>query len=210
MIAVKRRKSPIAGRLVGPARLHRRTRHRSATDELGPGCATILEEHASGADPSSIRAGETLVVVFRITRGWTSRETGLLRVGTGHVAPSSLQIAKHHAQMPQTPPAPPLIQLPLFAETVSLRVRPELNEWRYCRMVGLAQGSAARCWFGIGTAGQRNSTRIPILAPRSTRSPPCSAPSAAATIKTGRHETAPLGGRGLRYAVPIADLAVSR
>ena len=67
------------------------------------------------------RPGETLVVGFRITRGWTSGETGLLRVGTGHVAPSSLQMATS-CPMPQTPPAPPPVQLPLFAETVSLFV----------------------------------------------------------------------------------------
>ena len=62
-------------------------------------------------------------------------------------------------------------------------------------MICLAQGSAAG--FGIAPPASDNSTRIPILAPRSTGSPPGSAPSAAATIKTGRHETAPLGGRSM-------------
>jgi DNA invertase Pin-like site-specific DNA recombinase len=74
MISPKARKSPVAGRLIGYARV--------STDEQGTdpqldelraaGCATILEEHASGADRSrpvlarllhEIRAGETLVVV---------------------------------------------------------------------------------------------------------------------------------------------------
>jgi DNA invertase Pin-like site-specific DNA recombinase len=74
MAPQKARKTAVAGRLIGYARV--------STDEQGTdpqldelraaGCATILEEHASGADRSrpvlahllrDIRAGETLVVV---------------------------------------------------------------------------------------------------------------------------------------------------
>jgi DNA invertase Pin-like site-specific DNA recombinase len=74
MAPAKARKTAIASRLVGYARV--------STDEQGTdpqldelraaGCATVLEEHASGADRSrpvlarllrDIRAGETLVVV---------------------------------------------------------------------------------------------------------------------------------------------------
>ncbi len=74
MTPPKSRKTALVGRLIGYARV--------STDEQGTdpqldelraaGCATILEEHASGADRSrpvlaallrDIRAGETLVVV---------------------------------------------------------------------------------------------------------------------------------------------------
>ena len=74
MIQPKARKAPVVGRLIGYARV--------STDDQGTdpqldelraaGCATILEEHASGADRGrpvlarllhEIRAGETLVVV---------------------------------------------------------------------------------------------------------------------------------------------------
>jgi hypothetical protein len=92
--------------------------------------------------------------------------------------------------MPRTPPAPPLTQLPRFAETVStVRVWPELTEWRYCRMVGLSQGSAARCWLGT---------------------------TAAATIKTAGMKPPPLGGRGIALCStyrrsgrqPVGNLAI--
>jgi DNA invertase Pin-like site-specific DNA recombinase len=74
VIQPKARKTPVVGRLIGYARV--------STDDQGTdpqldelraaGCATILEEHASGADRGrpvlarllhEIRAGETLVVV---------------------------------------------------------------------------------------------------------------------------------------------------
>jgi hypothetical protein len=139
----------------------------------------------------------------------TSCETGLLCVGTGHVAPSSLQITKYHAQMPQTSPAPPLIRLPLFVETVSPCTRPTCDSSAHSFSSGWTR-TVVRS-RGIGTAGQRRLDPYPdpgvaINAQASLlgRQAP------AATIKSGRHETAPLGGRGLRYAFPIADLAVSR
>jgi predicted DNA-binding WGR domain protein len=55
---------------------------------------------------------------------------------------------------------PTPIQLPLFAETVSLvRVRPALNEWRYYRMEvwpdPLGRALLVRQWGRIGTEGRR-------------------------------------------------------
>jgi hypothetical protein len=95
----------------------------------------------------------------------------------------------------KTPPAPPPVQLPLFAETASLvRIRPALNEWRFYRMEVWPDCSAARCWFGSGAASAlkviAGSIPIPIPAPRSTRSPPCCGPSVAAVTRTGRNEIA--------------------
>jgi predicted DNA-binding WGR domain protein len=59
------------------------------------------------------------------------------------------------------PPAPPPpVQLPLFAETASLvRIRPELNEWRYYRMAVwpdlFGRALLVRQWGRIGTEGRR-------------------------------------------------------
>jgi DNA invertase Pin-like site-specific DNA recombinase len=73
-MSAKPRKTPLPGRLVGYARVSTEEQGTDPQlDELrAAGCATVLEEHASGADRTrpvltrlirEIRAGETLVVV---------------------------------------------------------------------------------------------------------------------------------------------------
>ena len=59
-----------------------------------------------------------------------------------------------------TPARPAPIQLPLFAETASLvRIRAELNEWRYYRMEIwpdlFGRALLVRRWGRIGTEGHR-------------------------------------------------------
>jgi predicted DNA-binding WGR domain protein len=59
-----------------------------------------------------------------------------------------------------TPARPAPIQLPLFAETASLvRIRAELNEWRYYRMEIwpdlFGRALLVRHWGRIGTEGHR-------------------------------------------------------
>jgi predicted DNA-binding WGR domain protein len=59
---------------------------------------------------------------------------------------------------PARPPAP--VQLPLFAEAVSLiRVRPERNEWRFYRLEIwpdlFGHALLVRQWGRIGTEGRR-------------------------------------------------------
>ena len=80
------------------------------------------------------------------------------------VAPSRRQRHSCRAIMPKRrnhPPAPPPpVQLPLFAETASLvRIRPELNEWRYYRMAVwpdlFGRALLVRQWGRIGTEGRR-------------------------------------------------------
>jgi predicted DNA-binding WGR domain protein len=58
------------------------------------------------------------------------------------------------------PERPAAIQLPLFAETASLvRIRPDLNEWRYYRMEVwpdlFGRALLVRQWGRIGTVGRR-------------------------------------------------------
>jgi len=62
------------------------------------------------------------------------------------------------AQPPLAPPAP--VQLPLFAEVASLiRVRPELDEWRFYRMEVwpdlFGRALLLRQWGRSGTEGRR-------------------------------------------------------
>jgi predicted DNA-binding WGR domain protein len=63
------------------------------------------------------------------------------------------------AQTPQNPPrAPAPVQLPLFPEAASLiRVRPEVNEWRYYRLEVwpdlFGHALLLRQWGRIGTEG---------------------------------------------------------
>jgi predicted DNA-binding WGR domain protein len=59
-----------------------------------------------------------------------------------------------------SPPLPVPVQLPLFAEAASLvRVRPELNEWRFYRMEVwpdlFGRALLVRQWGRIGTEGRR-------------------------------------------------------
>jgi predicted DNA-binding WGR domain protein len=61
---------------------------------------------------------------------------------------------------PSPAPPPPPVQLPLFAESATLvRIRPELNEWRYYRMAVwpdlFGRALLMRQWGRIGTAGRR-------------------------------------------------------
>ncbi len=80
------------------------------------------------------------------------------------VAPSRRRRYSRRDIMPKRrnhPPAPPPpVQLPLFAETASLvRIRPELNEWRYYRMAVwpdlFGRALLVRQWGRIGTEGRR-------------------------------------------------------
>jgi predicted DNA-binding WGR domain protein len=80
------------------------------------------------------------------------------------VAPSQSRRYSCRDIMPKRrnhPPAPPPpVQLPLFAETASLvRIRPELNEWRYYRMAVwpdlFGRALLVRQWGRIGTEGRR-------------------------------------------------------
>jgi hypothetical protein len=64
-------------------------------------------------------------------------------------------------------------------------------------MIGLARDSAARCWFGIGTAGQRRLDPYPDPGAAISGLASLLGAKHPATIKTGRHETAPLGGRSI-------------
>ncbi len=80
------------------------------------------------------------------------------------VAPSRRRRYSRRDIMPKRrnhPPAPPPpVQLPLFAETASLvRIRPELNEWRYYRMAVwpdlFGRALLVRQWGRVGSAGRR-------------------------------------------------------
>lgn len=74
------------------------------------------------------------------------------------------------------PARPVPVQLPLFAEAASLiRVRPELNEWRFYRMEVwpdlFSRALLLRQWGRIGTKDAAGSIRIPIREPPLTPSP---------------------------------------